>query len=285
MKKEIPIHDFTEEDTRNVPVRYVQLNTRNDYDYSTPHRHNYFEIFFFTKGGGYHLIDFVKHPVADNSVHIVFPGQVHLLNREPASYGAVVHFARNIYAAQPFITGSQTVIQLLNSFTIFPLENSPREQTELNHVLEQLKDEYLADTVDAEILKAYLHILLIKCIHLLNVKQPNWQDQATGVFNSFQTLVEEGFCNYKLPSYYAGKLAVTERKLNDECKKATGLTVGDYINNRVVLEAKRLLCNSTLTGKEIAFYLGYTDPSYFNRFFKKNAGVTALEFRKSTAAA
>jgi AraC-like DNA-binding protein len=56
--------------------------------------------------------------------------------------------------------------------------------------------------------------------------------------------------------------------------------VGDYLNNRVILEAKRLLCNSPLTAKEIAFYLGFNDPSYFNRFFKIKTGHTALEFRQ-----
>lgn len=282
MKKAIPIHEFNEEDTKNVPVRYVQLNTLNDYDFSQPHRHNYYEVFFFTKGGGWHFIDFVKHPVADNSVHIVYPGQVHVLSREKDSYGAVVHFSRDVYGAAAGDSSQLPLIQFLNSNTFLHAENTAEEQAKLNSVLEHLKAEYLSAKPEAEILKSYLHILLIKCIRLFDKKHPGWQDNVTGIYNDFRELAEANFLTQKQPGYYAERLKVSERKLNELCKKATGLTVGDYVNNRVILEAKRLLCNSPLTAKEVAFYLGFNDPSYFNRFFKLKTGMTALEFREKS---
>ncbi|UPT68357.1 MAG: hypothetical protein M0D57_06895 [Sphingobacteriales bacterium JAD_PAG50586_3] len=49
MKKAIPVHDFNEEDTKNVPVRYIQLNPLTEYDIAPPHRHNYYEVFFLPK--------------------------------------------------------------------------------------------------------------------------------------------------------------------------------------------------------------------------------------------
>lgn len=277
MNKGIPIHEFTVEDTKKVPVRYVQLNTLNDYDFSLPHRHNYFEVFFFTKGGGHHLIDFVKYPVKDNSLHIVYPGQVHVLSRAKASHGAVVHFAKDLYAAA---AGALPIVRLLSSNAFIHIENTTVEQEELNTVLAQLKQEYQKPTPDAEVLKAYLHILLAKSVALLNGKNPQWLEQTAGLFSDFKEVLEEHFMQQKQAAFYAAKLKVSERKLNEACKKATAQTIGDYINNRILLEAKRLLCNSPLTAKEIAFHLGYNDPSYFNRFFKKNTGTTALDFRR-----
>lgn len=278
MKKTIPIHNFSDEDTKGLPVRYVPLNVRNDYDISTPHRHNYYEVFFFTKGGGHHFIDFVKHPVDDNSVHIVYPQQIHVLNREPSSHGAVVHFSRNLFG----VNIESAIDALLNNNGFLHIANTPQQQAGLNNVLEQLKAEYNSEDASGEILKSYLHILLLKCIKLFDKQHPGWQENASGTHNIFRALVEEGYREQKQPSYYAEQLKITERKLNEICKKATGFTVGDYINNRVVLEAKRLLCNSPLTVKEIAFYLGFNDPSYFNRFFKRNTKVTAIEFRKNS---
>ncbi len=280
MKKAIPIHDFHEEDTKQVPVRYIQLNPLKEYDIAPPHRHNYYEVFFFTKGGGYHYIDFVQHPVADNSVHIVYPGQVHVLSRELNTNGAVVHFSREIYDDITTQNGQLPLVQFLNSNTFLHIENTAEEQAKLNTVLSQLKGEYSGSTPEAEILKSYLHILLIKCIRLFDKKHPNWQENATGLYNDFRAMAEAHFHEQKQPGYYAELLKISERKLNEICKKATGVTVGDYLNNRVILEAKRLLCNSPLTAKEIAFYLGFNDPSYFNRFFKIKTGHTALEFRQ-----
>lgn len=278
MKKAIPIHNFTDEDTKGLPVRHVPLNVRNDYDIATPHRHNYYEVFFFTKGGGNHFIDFVKHPVADNSVHIVYPQQIHVLNREPSSFGAVVHFSRDLFG----VNTENAIDALLNNNRFLHIANTAQQQADLNNVLEQLKAEYNSNDADGGILKSYLTILLLKCVKLFDMQHPGWQEDASGTYNSFRALVEEGYRTQKQPGYYADKLKITERKLNEICKKATGLTVGDYINNRVVLEAKRLLCNSPLTVKEVAFYLGFTDPSYFNRFFKRNMHTTALEFRRET---
>jgi AraC family transcriptional regulator, transcriptional activator of pobA len=280
MKKVIPIHSFSEEDAKGVPVRHVPLNVRNDYDIATPHRHNYYEVFFFTKGGGTHTIDFVKYPVADNSVHVVFPQQIHVLNRHPSSYGSVVHFSRDLF--NEFSADQKPIEALLNNNSFLNIANTPAEQSGLNIVLEQLKSEYEVEHPNAEILKSYLYILLLKCAVLFDAKNPEWKNTVSGTFSMFKQLVEEEYLQQKQPVYYAEKLKISERKLNELCKLATGKTVGEYLNDRVVLEAKRLLYNSPLNVKEIAFYLGFNDPSYFNRFFKRNTGATALAFREES---
>lgn len=281
MKKVIPIHSFSEEDAKGVPVRHVPLNVRNDYDIATPHRHNYYEIFFFTKGGGTHTIDFVKYPIADNCVHIVFPQQIHVLQRHPSSYGSVVHFARDLFNA---LSANQKQIEaLLNNNSFLHIANTAAEQNGLNTVLEQLKNEYAAEQPNAEILKSYLYILLLKCSTLFDAKNPDWKETGLTIISAFRQLVEEEYLQQKQPFYYAEKLKISERKLNELCKTAIGKTVSEYLNDRLVLEAKRLLYNSPLNVKEIAFYLGFNDPSYFNRFFKRNTGFTALAFREESS--
>jgi AraC-like DNA-binding protein len=61
-----------------------------------------------------------------------------------------------------------------------------------------------------------------------------------------------------------------------------GLSAGEVIRNRTLLEAKRLLTNPRLNISEIAFNLNFSDNSYFTKFFKKIEGITPEEFRKKT---
>jgi AraC-like DNA-binding protein len=95
----------------------------------------------------------------------------------------------------------------------------------------------------------------------------------------FKKLLVEHVRTLKSPSAYAAKLNVSETYLNEALKKATGLSVSYWIQQEVILEAKRLLYYSQLNVKEIAHALGYEDHAYFSRLFKKAEGVTPLAFK------
>lgn len=101
------------------------------------------------------------------------------------------------------------------------------------------------------------------------------------LLKSFQHLIDKHFRTIKLPKEYAEFLYVTPNHLNALCQDLLGKTAGDLIRDRVLLEAKRLLTNADLTVTEVAYDLNFQDNSYFNRFFKKNVGVTPDDFRKN----
>jgi AraC-like DNA-binding protein len=281
LQKEIPIHDFSRDTKDSVPFKFVQLGALTEYDFSRPHRHNYYEIFFFSKGGGEHLIDFKKYPIKDNGIHFISPGQVHCLRREQGSLGSIVLFSRDF-----FLFGSDSANALynfpfLNSGAHPVLDTTPQEFGEFVPLLSQIQNESQKDiNVFAEILRSYLKVILLKSLQLFNERYPDHQMQQGSVFNRFRELVEKEYRGNRAPSYYASLLNITEKKLNEVCKENTGDNVSDYIKERVLLEAKRLLHNTEHNVKEIAYFLGFEDPSYFNRFFKANTGITAGDFRK-----
>lgn len=269
----IPTYTFApEDDLGHIPVRHALIEVRNDYDSSEAHRHNYYEVFFFIKGGGKHLIDFVDYEVEDNSVHLVRPGQVHLLKRGPDSYGAVIHFSKEI------LSDIQASYHLLQEVQM-PFATHATTDFKTIQLLLQL--------LTAELNQAHLQIpTMVTCLNLLLLKsivksnQPTIpQPKEVELFNAFRHLVEQHFRSGNQPLWYASQLFITEKKLNNTCKTATGNTVSNYIKERLLLEAKRLLSHSPGTIKEIGYYLGFEDPAYFNRFFGKNAGMTAGEFR------
>lgn len=96
----------------------------------------------------------------------------------------------------------------------------------------------------------------------------------------FKWQLEQHFTTLKRPADYADLLNISSAYLNECVKQATGNPVSWHIQQRVVLEAKRLLYHTTRSVKEIAGELGFEDYAYFSRTFSKLTGVTALSFRK-----
>jgi AraC-like DNA-binding protein len=98
----------------------------------------------------------------------------------------------------------------------------------------------------------------------------------------FKQLIEENFTKEKNVSPYAEMLNMNPSCLNELTKRTTGITAGELIRNRVIDETKKLLYSSKMSGKEIAYELGFDDPAYFSRFFKKYTGITLKEFRDNS---
>ena len=109
-----------------------------------------------------------------------------------------------------------------------------------------------------------------------------WLLEPTGAtVEALRKLVEEHFQKERQLAFYADKLAMTVDRLNDHVKRATGVTAGHLIRQRVLTEAKRQLVFTTQPIHEIAYDLAFSDPSHFARFFRKQTGSTPHEFRAS----
>jgi AraC family transcriptional activator of pobA len=83
---------------------------------------------------------------------------------------------------------------------------------------------------------------------------------------------------------YAAGLNVTPARLRAACIEVTGKTPTRVLEERLVLEAKRNLTYTNMTVAQIAYYLGFTDPAYFSRFFSKLVGESPAAFRRRTGA-
>jgi len=279
----IPIHDFAREEREPVSFRYIPLHQRADYDTSKAHRHSYYEIFLFHKGGGSHEIDFGSHNISDRSIHFVSPGQVHKVHREPESYGSILLFSRDFY----YLGSGQGLSLFEYPFLNTQLSGSPvvqlgpgqfEELTALSQAMGKEKQEHNASS--AEVIRTYLHLFLLKCKQYAEMARKEEQRDTGRHYSRLQHLLETNYREQHLPSYYADELAVSSKKLNEICKAHTGLTMHQLIRDRIMLEAKRLLLHSSYSIKEISYFLGFEDPAYFNRFFRKNTEMSAGDFRK-----
>src|ERR1700746_3726800 len=97
--------------------------------------------------------------------------------------------------------------------------------------------------------------------------------------DALRKLVEEHFHKERQLAFYADKLAMTVDRLNDHVRRATGVTAGHLIRQRVLTEAKPQLVFTSQPIHEIAYDLAFSDPSHFARFFRKQTATTPHEFR------
>jgi AraC family transcriptional activator of pobA len=100
------------------------------------------------------------------------------------------------------------------------------------------------------------------------------------ITREFRKLLADEYKKWKSPGEYAEALHLSGPYLNEAVKEDTGFTVSHWIQQQIMLEAKRLLYHSSCTVKEIAYELGYEDPTYFSRLFKKTVGKTPGDFRE-----
>lgn len=100
------------------------------------------------------------------------------------------------------------------------------------------------------------------------------------ITQEFRKLLAHRYKAMKSPGEYAAALTLSVSYLNEAVKDTTGFPVSYWIQQEVLLEAKRLLYHSEQNVKEIAYELGYEDHTYFSRLFKKAIGQTPVAFRR-----
>ena len=239
-----------------------------------PHRHPFYEIIFVTKGKGIMRIDFIDRPMQQGSLYLMQPSQIHLPLFSGDFEAFLLRFDLSIFEEKTF----------LENLSIFHFDYLCVEEpsyTMLVHLLSALKEEYLTQqTLKHMTINNLLKLFLINVQRLL----PNVVNESTptSLFGALNTLMETHHFKIQTPAFYAKKLKVSLKVLNHTVKEYTGVTCGDYIRSKTIVEAKRMLCYSGMNSNEIATTLGFEDAAYFSRFFKRETGFTPLMFRKQS---
>ncbi len=239
------------------------------------HKHNFYMLLVISKGGGDHTIDFTSHKAAKNQVHFLAPGQAHSWELHPDTRGFQLMFGPEFLEGTP----QQWPFFSFNNHPVLQLSDG--DFSDILYELEQITKEYdRADWLSVRIISHRLRVLLSLLERYYDDAHPaGGQQPLRRLVKQFLSLLEQHYKENATVEFYAELLHITPQYLNIVCKKETGITAGQCIRQRLLLEAKRLL---TLTGqdvKEIAYALGFSDTSYFSRFFRRYTGQTPLAFR------
>jgi AraC-like DNA-binding protein len=191
-----------------------------------------------------------------------------------------------------FRLDGQAVMQLSDTqaeeyITLFGLMKQEYEKV---HNRQSTVHSKMQNTDSHEVLQSYLHALISKArADQAYMNIPDMNDRADmRLLRMFTELLDSDFASIRNGESltirkvfeYADQLGVSQNHLNDTIQALTGLSAGQHIRNRLVQQATMCLMHSDKTVSEIAYRLGYEDPSYFARFYKSQTGKTPSSFRK-----
>lgn len=243
------------------------------------HRLNFYQILVITKGNGIHEVDFQKIPFSKNTVIPVAMGQVQRFDYNTNIEGYAILFTPD------FIIKENFDYAFLYEFTIFLHSINPitinANQTTHNLIHEMITEQqktqaFYTDEFQRNFLKNFLVQL-----ERNKRKQTNIVcNDSLKLFMNFRKLLEERI-NYKTKVVdLCEHLNVSAKKLNNSLKLYNSMTAKQYVDYRVLLEIKRLLVYSSLSVKEIAYEIGFEDPTNFTKYFKTRMNILPTEYRK-----
>jgi AraC-like DNA-binding protein len=269
-------------------MKICDLGDEEIVDNQLPHLHEFYSIFWIEKGEALHATDFVEYSLLPDTILFVPPGLKHRMYLDKSVEGNILLFN------EEFIRYNRENHIPLKEYKLF---NNPDykslivlDQTNRDHfrrIIDMIFREInRVDSFSQDVILNLLHLFLLESRRLFNLQyQPGENLSAEtpdATIIRFKSLVEDNYKSQKNVSAYADMLRINPSCLNEVSKKTTGITAGELIRNRVIDEAKKLLFATNQSGKEIAFELGFDDPSYFSRFFKKYTGLTLNEFRRNS---
>jgi AraC family transcriptional regulator, transcriptional activator of pobA len=267
--------------------QYLEAHTAKA---SKPHIHSYYQIIWFKSGTGKHFVDFKEYDIVENAIFFIAKNQVHYFDQHINYEGVLVHFN------EQFLVQNDTEVDFLVKCSLF---NNPYQQPSccIGKAVVQVLDEYIQqiktelqneeDFGKEELLRTYLKAFLIQVQRRKNEfemsegKFPFTVDEKRAQMIRFVNLVDEHYNKGLTVSEYAGKMNMSARTLSDLVRHVINKSPSGMIQERIVVEAQRLLLHSNLNVNQIGYRLGFDDPSYFVKFFKKHTGISPSEFRKS----
>ncbi len=249
------------------------------------HRHrNLFQILVVERGGGEMTVEASVKPFTAPCVIIVAPSMAHGFRFHPdVTDGWVMSFSDDV--AQMLGERSGEAIAQLNAMAAEPVMtfDPERDGGRLIQLCRDLHQEsFLARDGYKLAMRALLALIAIEIGRQSASRARSGSMTlvpADATVEALKRLVEANFQKERQIGFYASALAMTPDRLNDHVKRAAGVTAGHLIRQRVLTEAKRELVFTGRPINDIAYALGFTDPSHFARFFRKQTGTTPQDFR------
>jgi len=251
-------------------------------DLLIPHRKDHYLIVFIRRAGSRQWIDMAPYLIKDNTIYFTGPGQIIVKEGFEQLWSTGIAFTPAFLSFQENASLSQLPL-LQNPHNGHELQLTEADIDFIENMLTQINGEYRRPgDWQQRMLSAYLAVLLTYLSRLYTEQYPENDMTADKLLlKNFRTRINEHFQQIHEVSDYASMLHISAGHLSEVIKNQSGKPAIKHIHDRLILEARRLLFHTPQSLKEIAFELGFSDASYFSRFFKRETGVTPANYRSS----
>lgn len=251
-----------------------------------PHRTNFYHIFLFDNCQLTHYVDFTPIKIEPYTLLFIDKDRVHQFDKLLNYQGQVLVFTEDFFCT------TENDIRFLKSSILFnDLADKPTiklnklDFEKYTNICESITEELSlpADNTKHILLKNLLHNFLLLADR--EKRKQGFTELKKGADLDytllFRDLLESNYLKLKSVNDYAKLICISEKRLGQATAKVLGKSPKEIINDRILLETKRLLVHTNLSIKEIGQELGFEDPAYFVRYFKKNTETTPVEFRET----
>ena len=245
---------------------------------------DFYTIFLVTEDIGRHTIDYKDYYYSKGTVLAIRKDQFQRFHINKNVKGYLLFF--NEKFLNRFLNDEEvsSTLQMFNELLASPKTQLEKKEFEKAlKIIKEIEDENtrLSDSYSLKIIISSLHIL-ITLIHRVKTKGIN-KVQLTNYlkeFIKFQNLLEKEFNNSKKVNFYSEKLGFSSKKLNSIVNYVANKSAKSFIDDVIIIKAKKDLLYSSLSVKEIAYKLGFKDPTNFFKYFKKNTSFTPESYKK-----
>jgi AraC-like DNA-binding protein len=281
----LPLHQFSQERQLDIPFEIGHIEELPAIARTArPHRHAFYEVIWITGGRGSHYVDFENYPIQAETLYFITPGQVHSWEIDTPITGYMILFTEEFLLSGSFEPITPRSFDFFHRVDHRPvLFLTPEHARPFHDLCQHMLDEYQQKLYGRlNVLQSSLHIFLIHAQrhYAGNVVAPK-PSTADYLVEDYIRLIDLHFRQKHQVSEYAALLGITAGHLTDSTQARMGMNASQFIDQRIMLEAKRLLAYSEQSVAEIGYALHFEDPSYFTRFFHRESGMTPTAFRRS----
>ncbi|MCM1070737.1 MAG: AraC family transcriptional regulator [[Clostridium] fimetarium] len=276
MTATIPLHRHGDLSHDCVHLKAVNAGDvkRNMVEYA--HRDDFYIFGIILRGSLRCDIDFVRRDFREGDLQFIRPGQVHRYVSGGDFEGRMLMVESNLVGDKYEPVFAEAALKGVTA------GGDPEVISELAALFDMI-DRMINAGRDMDIVRdlagAFIGIIAERFRAAL-ASRPVDGGRRLGIVLELNSLLDRYIAENHSPAFYAEKLNITPAYLGAAVRGVTGWSAGAYIRNEIVLRAKRLLCHTDLSVKEVAASLGFEDSAYFSRLFSKTAGVSPARFRQ-----
>lgn len=275
---------FSETDKAHFEVKSLSLEVACVANHS--HKSEHYKIVYVEKGKGEYHIDFRAFEIDGAGLFFLSPGQVLTVHAEEMHNCHEISFNREFYCVETHgkeIACNGVLFNNMHKATFVPLKNE--DTPFFSQLIENMEKEIESPgRAHREMLETYLRLFLIQALrnHDTEAGIPAEEsEEENRLAGDFIALVDKHFRKKHAVSEYAEMLFISPKSLAKRLNAHDYPTPTEIIRDRIVLEAKRDLRYTQKSVKEIAFGLGFDDPAYFTRYFKKAENQSPANYRSA----